>query len=77
MIENGFYGFGNGGIVVDKFNDFDFMTIKKEVEEIKKDFNSAVNYGDNLIGQLKKSYSLSNSRNVIEKKMLALADKHD
>jgi hypothetical protein len=77
MIENGFYGFGNGGIVVDKVNDFDFMTIKKEVEGIKKDFNSAVNYGDNLIGQLKKSYALSDSRNVIEKKMLALADKHD
>jgi len=77
MMQSGYYGFGNGGIIVDKVNDFDFMVIKKEVEEIKKDFTQAVDMRHELIGQLKKSYALKDSRNVIEKKMLVHAQEHD
>lgn len=74
IINDGFYAIGNGGIVFDRVNDFDFIEISKEVEEIRKDFEKAEKANDTLIGQLEQEYNLKKSIDVIEKNALRLAN---
>lgn len=77
IIEDGFFSLGNGGIVLDRVNDFDFLTISKEVEKIRKDFEKADKANKDLVGQLEQSYELVDSRSIIERNALRLAEYHN
>ena len=74
IVDDGFYSFGNGGLIVDRINDFDFLTISKEVELIRKNFEVADKANKDLVGQLEQEYTLHDSRNIIEKNAIRLAN---
>jgi len=67
MLDNGFFGFGNGGVTLDTVNNFDFAIIKKEVETIRQDFAKATDAGNYLIGHLENSFDLEISKPTIER----------
>lgn len=71
-VDDGYYSFGNGGVTLDTLNSFDFALIKKEVEIIKSNFSTAVDARPYLIGHLKKSYDIVQSRDIIERIVLKL-----
>jgi hypothetical protein len=77
IVDDGYYSFGNGGIILDRVNDFDFLTISKEVEEMKQDFENADKANKDLVGQLEQEYTLHKSAKIIEKNALRLADYHN
>lgn len=77
MINDGFFSLGNGGIVLDSINDFDFISISKEVEQIRKNFTEADKANNDLVGQLEQSYDLHTSKSIIEKNALRLAELHN
>lgn len=77
IIDDGFYSLGNGGIILDRLNDFDFLTLSKEVEIIRNDFEKADKANKDLIGQLEQSYELYTSRDIIEKNAIRLAEYHN
>jgi len=67
MIEDGFFGFGNGGVTLNTINDFDFANIKKEIEKIKLNFSVANDASNYLIGHLENSYDVIESKPTIER----------
>jgi hypothetical protein len=77
MIEDGFFNLGNGGIVLDRISDFEFISISKEVEEIQKNFSEADKANKDLVGQLEQSYELNTSRSIIENNAIRLAEIHN
>jgi len=77
ILQDGFHQFHNGGIWLDRMADFDFVVVQKEIDKIKKDFDHAVDSRYDLIGHLKQSYDIVDSKSIIERKVLQMANSLD
>lgn len=76
-VEDGYYNFGSGGIILHTLNDFDFAIIKKEIEFIKSNFKDANDARQYLIGHLEKTFDVEKCKPVIERLVLSIVNEHN
>lgn len=76
MIQDGYYQFGNGGLWCDRVNDFEYKIIAKEAEEIRNDFEKAIDSRSELIGHIDKAFKLKKSRDLIERVVLTKIEEY-
>jgi hypothetical protein len=62
----------NYGFLTCDLNDFEFLPILKEVNEIQENFQSATKYNQYLLGNIEQEYKIEKSHDILEKIVVSL-----
>ena len=66
----------NIGLIRGKLSEDVVAVLKKEIEEIQKDFSKAIPWNSELAGNIKKEFLLKESNSVIEPLVVSMAMEH-
>ena len=77
MIDNKIFTFPNLGFLRSKLTEEELNPIKKEVNEIRLDFENSKKNNSNLAGHIKKEYVLTKCLSHVEKVLLPLVYSYD